>query len=171
MVFVDESGFSLIPYVAKIWAPVGRTPVFVHQGRWPKFLAISGVTPRGRLFFRVYKDSINGVRAVAFLRHLLRHIRRRPILVFWDNGQAHRSKLVQAFLHAHPRLKAHRFPRYSPELNPDEWVGSYLKKHELASAAPHDLPELRSGLRRAVMRMRVRPALTRSFYRATPLAD
>jgi transposase len=171
VVFVDESGFSLILYVAKTWAPVGQTPVLVHQGRWPKFSAISGVTPRGKLFFRAHKNAINGARAVAFLRHLLRHIRRRPILIFWDNGQPHRSKLVKAFLLEHPRLEVHRFPGYSPELNPDEWVWSHLKKHELASTAPRDLPELRRGLRRAVMRMRVRPALIRSFYRATPLAD
>ena len=55
MVFVDESGFSLIPHVAKTWAPVGETPVLVHQGRWPKFSAISGVTPSGRLYFRVHE--------------------------------------------------------------------------------------------------------------------
>jgi putative transposase len=171
VVFVDESGFSLIPYVAKTWAPVGKTPVFIHQGRWPKFSAISGVTPRGKLFFRSYAGSIDEVRVIAFLRHLLRHIRRRPILIFWDNGQPHRSKLVKAFVQQHPRLETHRFPGYSPELNPDEWVWSYLKKHELASSAPRTLPELRIGLRKAVMRMRVRPALIRSFYRATPLSD
>ncbi len=119
----------------------------------------------------MYSGSIDETRAVAFLRHLLRYIRRRPILVFWDNGQPHRSKLVKAFVRMHPRLETHRFPGYSPELNPDEWVWSYLKKHELASASPRNLPELRTGLRKAVMRMRVRPALIRSFYRATPLAD
>jgi DDE superfamily endonuclease len=50
VVFVDESGFSLIPYVAKTWAPVGQTPVLIHPRRWPKFSAISGVTPRGKLY-------------------------------------------------------------------------------------------------------------------------
>jgi hypothetical protein len=54
VVFVDESGFSLIPYVAKTWAPVGETPVFVHPRRWPKFSAISGLTPSGRLYSRVH---------------------------------------------------------------------------------------------------------------------
>ncbi len=84
--------------------------MFVHQGRWPKCSAAGGVTPRGRLFLRKYKDSINEVRTAAILRHLLRHIRRGPILVFCDSGQPHRSKLVQTFLHDHLRLDAHRFP-------------------------------------------------------------
>ena len=112
--FVDESGFSLIPYVAKTWAPIGQTPVLVHQGRWPKFSAISGVTPRGRLYFRVRAGTIRGPQVVAFLRHLLRHIRRRPIMVFWDSGPHHRSKLVQAFLATQPRLEVHRIPATRP---------------------------------------------------------
>lgn len=171
MVFVDESGFSLIPYTAKTWAPVGRTPVLVHQGRWPKFSAISGVTPAGRLYFRVREATIRGPQVVAFLHHLLRHIRRRPIMVLWDSGPHHRAKVVQKFLEEHPRLEVHRFPGYSPELNPDEWVWSHLKNHELASYAPHNVRELRRGVRLGVMRMRDRPRLVRSFVRAAHLYD
>jgi|SRR5579875_473236 len=169
--FVDESGFSLIPYVAKTWAPVGRTPVRIHQGRWPKFSAIRGVTPRGRHYFRVHERSICGPQVIAFLRHLLRHIRRRPILVFGDRGPHHRSKLVRGFLAPQPRLEVHRFPGDSPELNPDEWVWRHLKRHELASYAPHDVRELRRGVRLLGMRMRVRPKLIRSFVEASHLYD
>lgn len=124
--FVDESGFSLIPYVAKTRAPVGQTPVLVNQGRWPKSSAISGVTPTGRLYFRVHESSIRGPKVVAFLRHLLRHIRLRPILAIWDCGPHHRAKVVREFLATQPRLEVHRFPGYPPELNPDEWVWSRL---------------------------------------------
>jgi len=159
MVFVDESALSLIPYSAKTWAPVGQTPVLIHQGRWPKFSAIGGITPRGRLYLKVRKGSIRGPQVIAFLKHLQCHIRRRPIMIFWDNGQPHRSKLVRAFLKVNPRLEAHRPPAYSPELNPEEWVWAHLKRHELASYASHDLKELRRGIRLAVVRMRDRPKL------------
>jgi transposase len=76
---------------------------------------------------------------------------------------------VNEFLETHPRLEVHRFPGYSPELNPDEWVWSHLENHELASYAPHDVRELRRGVRLGVMRMRDRPALIRSFVEATHL--
>ncbi len=171
MVFVDESGFSLIPYVAKTWAPVGQTPVLIHQGRWPKFSAISGVTPRGKLYIQVHKDTIATDQVVEFLQHLLRHIRRLPILLFWDGGRPHHSDVTRAFLRAHHRIEAHRFPGYSPELNPDEWVWRHQKNHELASYAPHDVKELSRELRRAVVRIRVRPRLIRSFVAATHLYD
>lgn len=127
------------------------------------------MTPAGRLYFRVHEDSVRGPQVVAFLRHLLRHIRRRLILVFWDSGSHHRARVVEAFLEEHPRLEVHRFPGYSPELNPDEWVWSHLKNHELASYAPHNVDELRRGIRLGVMRMRDRPRLFRSFVRAVHL--
>jgi hypothetical protein len=125
-----------------MWAPVGQTPVLVHQGRWPKFSAISGVTPRGKLSIQLRKRPIAIGQVIAFLRPLLRHIRRRPIMIFWDGRRPHKSDATRAFMRAHPRLEAHRFPGYSPELNPDEWVWWHLKIHELASQAPHDVEEL-----------------------------
>jgi transposase len=168
VVFVDESGFALIPYGAKTWAPIGQTPVLIHQGRWPKFSAISGVTPRGKLYIQVHQDTVATEQVLEFLQHLLRHIRRRPIMVLWDGGRPHHSDKTRAFLR---RIEAHRFPGYSPELNPDEWVWRHLKNHELASSAPHDVKELSWELRRAVVRMRVRPKLIRSFVAATHLYD
>jgi transposase len=79
--------------------------------------------------------------------------------------------VTRAFLRVHPRIEAHRFPGNRPELNPDEWVCRYLKNHELASYAPHDVKELSRELRRAVVRMRVRPRLIRSFVAVTHLYD
>ena len=74
-------------------------------------------------------------------------------------------------MRAHPRLEVHRFPGYSPELNPDEWVWAHLKKHELANYAPQDVQELSRELRRAIVRMRVRPKLICSFVTASHLYD
>ena len=161
----------MIPFVGKIWAPVGQTPVLVHQGRWPKFSAISGVTPRGKLYIHVRKSTIATEQAIQFLRHLLRPIRRRPIMIFWDGGRPHKSDATRAFLKAHPRVEVHRFPGYSPELNPDEWVWRHRKIHELASYTPHDVKELARELRNAGKRMRVRPKLIRSFVAASHLYE
>lgn len=143
--------------------------MLVHQGRWPKVSAIGAITARGRLYLKVRKGTIRGPQVIAFLKHLLRHIRRRPIMLFWDNGSHHKSKLVRAFLTKNPRIEAHHFPGYSPELNPEEWVWSHLKKHELASFAPHDLKELKRGVRLATMRMRDRPALVRKLASSSRL--
>ena len=52
-----------------------------------------------------------------------------------------------------------------------KWVWSHLKQHELAGYAPHDVRELRRGVRLSVLRMRVRPNLIRSFVAASHLYD
>ena len=171
MIFVDKSTLSLMLYNAKTWAPVGKTPVRVHQGRWPKVSAIGGITARGRLYLKVRKGSIRGPQVVAFLKHLQRHIHRRPIRVLWDNGQPHRSKLVRAYLEKNPRVEVHRFPGYSPERSPEEWVWAHLKKHERASFAPHDLQELKRRVRLAVVRMGDRPKLLRKLAGSSKLPN
>ena len=33
LIFVDESGFLLIPSVRKTWSPVGQTPILHHRYR------------------------------------------------------------------------------------------------------------------------------------------
>ena len=44
IVFADESGFLLIPHVAKTWAPVGQTPIHRHVYRRDKISVISGIS-------------------------------------------------------------------------------------------------------------------------------
>lgn len=130
----------------------------IHRGRCPKFSVVNAITLRGKLSIPVHEDSIQTAGVTEFLEPPLRHIRRRLILRLWNGENPHRSKLTQAFLRAHPRIEAHRFPGYSPEVNP-EWVWQHLKKHELASYAPNEVKELRQGLRRAVVRMRGQPGV------------
>ena len=90
-------------------------------------------------------------------------------MVLWDNAQPHRSKLVREFIEKNPRLEVHRLPGYRPELNPEEWVWTHLKKHELARFAPHDLRELKYGFRLAVVGMRDRPQLLWKLVRSSGL--
>jgi hypothetical protein len=65
-VFADESGFLLIPHVAKTWSPQGCTPVHYHrQGRRDKFSVISGISvspqrQRLGLYYHLYFDNIGG---------------------------------------------------------------------------------------------------------------
>jgi transposase len=155
-VFLDESGFLLIPNVRKTWAPVGCTPVVRHSYRRDKLSAISAVTvsparTRVGLYMHLHPDNITGTEVVLFLRALLRHLR-GPIELLWDGGSIHRRHDVVAFLTRHPRLKVHRFPAYAPELNPDEFVWTKLK-HDLANGGPDDLEELDIELRRAFTRL------------------
>lgn len=141
-----------------------------HCYRWPKFSAISGVGTNGKLYILVRPGTIATQQVLVFLRHLLRHVRGR-IIVVWDNINPHKAVSVKQFVHDHcRRLSIEYLPAYSPELNPDEWVWRYLKHVELANFAPRNLGELKVALRGAIQRIRMRPALMRSFLEASDLS-
>jgi transposase len=55
-------------------------------------------------------------------------------------------------------------PAYAPDLNPSEGVWQHLKNVELRNISCKDLNELRYELRLAILRLRSRPHLVRSFF-------
>ena len=47
--FVDESGFYLLPKVSRTYAPVGKTPIIHEYVTRDHLSAIDGITPEGKL--------------------------------------------------------------------------------------------------------------------------
>jgi transposase len=144
-VFIDESGFLLIPSVRKTWSPVGQTPIVHHRYRHDRISAISGiaVSPKRQhctLYCQLYEDNIQGEEVVVFLRHLLRQISGH-LIVLLDNGKPHRGDAVEELLARTSRLHLEHFPPYAPELNPDEGVWNHLKQ-TLANGRPETQAEL-----------------------------
>ncbi len=157
LVFLDESGFLLIPSVRKTWAPRGQTPLLRFWQRHDRISVISGVSvsPRRRcfgLYYQLHRTNIRHPAVCAFLRHLLRHLR-GPVIVLWDNGRIHRGPVIRDFCRAIPRLHVEFFPTYAPELNPDEGVW-HRAKATLANGRPDDLAALAAHLRASFTRLR-----------------
>ena len=170
LVFADESGFSLIPTRLCTWAPIGRTPVVRHSFLRSKLSAIGGVASNGRVFLLLRRGSIATHQVVVFLRHLLRHVAGKVVVLF-DNLQSHKSARVKRFVAEHrERLSIEYFPPYAPELNPAEWLWRHLKRVELANTAPKDVQALRRNMERAMVRLRRRSRLRRSFLTASALS-
>jgi transposase len=165
LVFIDESGFLLLPTVRKTWAPRGQTPILRHKTRRDKISAISGisVSPRRQrlnLYFELFPTNIGHVEACLFLGQLLRHLRGRVIAV-WDNASIHKGEPIRQMCRRHPRLHLERFPSYAPELNPDEGVWK-LAKEELANGRPDSIEDLAVPLLSALERIAGSQALLRS---------
>lgn len=165
VLFVDESGFYLLPAVVRSFAPRGATPVLRHRLTRDHRSVISAVSSEGALYFNVHDKPIDSAVAIRFLRHLLRHVD-GPIVVLWDGAPIHRSRAVKAFLATLPRgrLRLERLPAYAPELNPDEGIWRYLKLAELANVCANDLAELRVELCKAIKRTRAKPRIARGCF-------
>jgi len=155
ILFVDEAGFYLLPFVARTYAPRGQTPVLRAPLSRDHLSAISAVTADGRLYTHLQKEAFRGPAIVAFLRQLLRQVRGK-LLVIWDGAPIHQCQPVKDFLAAGAakRLHLERLPGYAPELNPDEGVWNHLKRVELKNRCCHDLDELRWELGLAIRRLR-----------------
>jgi len=171
LVFVDESGFLLIPTVRKTWAPRGRTPVVRHRYRHDKISVISGlaVSPTGRrlsLYFRCHTKNLTAEDVAEFLRHLLRHLR-GPVIVIWDNAQIHKGPAVRA-LCTNPCLHLEPLPPYAPELNPDEGVWGYAKR-ALSNGRPDSAWELLEELLTVLHGLARSPRHLRGFIQQSNL--
>lgn len=135
---------------------------------WKTLSAIAGVT-WWNFYFRVFPGAIRAPQVVEFLTHLLRHLK-GPVLVIWDGLPVHRSGTVKDFVaEQRGRLQLERLPAYAPELNPVEYLWGYWKQHELPNLCPKNFGELSQHARKALRRMRRRPALVTAFWKQAKL--
>jgi transposase len=142
--------------------------VLQYHFNWKLLSAMAGIT-WWRFYFRLFPGPIRGPQVIEFLTHLLAHLPGR-LLVIWDGLPAHRSRLVQHWVASQQaRLELERLPAYAPELNPVEYLWGYWKQHELPNFCPKNFAELSDHARRALRRMRARPALVRSFWQQAQL--
>ena len=157
ILWVDESGFALLPAVVRTYAPCGQTPILRARLSHDHLSAISGITASGKLYLKVQERAYTSEGVVCFLRHLLRHVGGK-LLVIWDGSPIHRGQPVQEFLTRGEGqdLEVEQLPGYAPELNPDEGIWRYLKRVELKNVCCSQLSELRYELRKAVARLRHR---------------
>lgn len=166
IVWVDQSGFSLLPSVVRTYAPRGQTPILRVPLRREHLSSISGITMDGKLFIQVQERAYRSPDVVRFLKHLLRHLPGK-VLVIWDGSPIHRGQPIKAFLAdgGAKRLHLEQLPGYAPDLNPDEGVWRHLKWVELRNVCCSDLRHLRRELRLAIARLRHKRHLIQSCIR------
>jgi len=90
---------------------------------------------------------------------------RREIHVIVDNLSAHKTKGVQAFLDAHPRVHLHFTPTYSSWLNQVELWFAKIERDLLARGVFTSLPDLARKIRRYITQYNKDPKPIRWTYR------
>jgi transposase len=165
LVFVDESGFYLLPGKVRTYAPEAHTPI-IHEWQTRDHLSVmGGVTLTGKLYVLVRQQSLNGLHTIEFLKHLIRHVGDR-LLVIWDGSPIHRRTAVEDFLATKRArgVRVERLPPYAPDLNPVEGSWQHLKHVEMRNLVSLDLEALHLELHLAIGRLRQKPRVIRSFF-------
>jgi transposase len=167
MVFVDESGFYLLPGLARTYAPCGQTPILCSVYTRAHVSVMSGLTMDGRLYTLVRDDALDSLDSVIFLKHLRPHVSEK-LLVIWDGSPMHKGH-VRTCLAAGGARQMHleQLPPSAPDLNPGEGVWQHLKHVDMRHLCGVHLPHLRSELQLAIKRLRRKPhVLTACFAQA-----
>ena len=165
LIFIDESGFYLLPEVVKTYAPKASRPVLKEWQTRDHLSVMGAVTPEGNVYSMVRQASLNGLDTIGFVIHLLRVAGNRLLLV-WDNSPIHRRREVKEFLASGAARNVHieLLPPYAPELNPVEWLWGHSKGVELRNVVCLDLEELHMEVHLAWGRIRQKPRLIESFF-------
>ena len=152
--FFDESGFSDRPYVVRTWGLKGQTPVIASRGGWKRLTAAGMIilhaqSRRPGSIAWLMKRAMRKERILSLLIDLKKRWRRRRLILLWDGLPAHKAGIVSKFIHKNESwLTVIRFPAYAPELNPQEYVWSALKRGSLGNECFSSL----AGLRKKVYR-------------------
>jgi transposase len=164
-VFVDESGFYLLPGLVRTYAPEARTPVLREKVTRDHLSVMGAMTPEGKVYTLVRQESLNGLHTIEFLMHL-RRVASLRLLVIWDGSPIHRRQEVPEFVAGtQGRIEVELLPAYAPDLNPwDEGGWHHLKHVEMRNLVCRDLEELHEQFHLAVGRLRHKPHLVQSFF-------
>src|SRR3989338_3783631 len=139
--FFDESGFADRPHVVRTWSLRGQTPIVRSRGGWKR------ITAAGMIVFRTANK-----RAPALAWLSKRGMRKAKVLtILCDGLPAHRAKVVRRFIEENRHwLTVHRFPAYAPELNPQEFLWSAVKRKDMGNFCPKTVPSLRAKVYRSL---------------------
>lgn len=168
--FLDEAGVRSDQILGRTWGLRGETPEVATSGRRQSVNAISAVNARGEFWYEIYTDRLNATRFLELLRNFMRR-RRSPVFLVLDAHPAHTAKAVAEYVQGlSGRLEVHFLPGYAPELNPDEFVWNHLKRQGVSKKPLRQDESLRARVQSDLAKIKSRPVLVRSFFRAPSVA-
>jgi transposase len=143
----DETGIAADQHLGYGYAREGERATVEVPDRHVRVNMVSTINTSGKLHFMTYKSTLTAAVFVVFLERLLRHTTGKLFLVV-DRLKAHESAAVSAWLERHrDRIELFALPRYSPELNPVEYLNNEVKGSVNREHLPDSGAELRSRLR------------------------
>lgn len=168
--FLDEAGIRSDSTLGRTWGAKGHTPEVQTSGQRQGVNAISAVNALGAFWYEVYTGRLNAQRFIEFLRRFLRY-RRRSVFLVVDKHPAHRAHAVARFVQEQlGRLELHFLPGYAPDLNPDEFVWSHLRKVGTSKTPLRRNESLRRRVEHDLAAIQAQPHLVRSFFCAPSVA-
>jgi transposase len=162
--FLDEAGFQSDPPLSRTYGLKGHTPEVPTSGQRQSLNVISAVTARGEFWAVTYNSKLNAETFVLFLKDFMRSQKGKVFLVV-DGHPAHKAKVVKAYVQSlQGRLELYFLPPYAPDLNPDEFVWSYMKSNGVSKKPLKQNESLEQRVTEDLLKLHKNPVLVRSFF-------
>jgi transposase len=124
----DETGIRSYDQIGRTYGIKGQTPIVKRHSKKHKINMISSVTNKGLLRFMIYEGKCGSDVFLSFTKRLVKSSNKKIFLIL-DNYRIHKSKIVSDWAKENKqKIKLIYLPKYSPELNPDEYLNNDLKQ-------------------------------------------
>jgi transposase len=168
--FLDEAGFQSDPPLGRTYGLKGKTPVLTTSGQRQSVNVISAVNARGEFWASTYTGKLDAESFVAFLGDFMNCEPGKVFLVV-DGHPAHKANRVKEFIEKMKgRLELHFLPPYAPDLNPDEFVWSYMKSNGVSKKPLRKNESMRERVEEDILKIKGNKDLVRSFFLAESVA-
>ncbi len=125
---------------------------------------ISAISNEGAVRFMTYTSTMTAALFLVFLSRLVSRASRKIFLIV-DRLKAHDAAAVEEWVAKHgDQIELFYLPRYSPELNPDEYLNNDLKGGVNAAGLPDNKGDLRSRIQAFMQRLVHLPEHVRNFF-------
>lgn len=162
----DETGVAADHHPGTGYSPKGQPATMEVPGPHIRMNQISTITNEGSVRFMTYKGALNDALFVVFLGRLLRTTTKK-ILLITDHLKAHEDDRVSEWVEAHhDRIEIFYLPKYSPEMNPVEYLNNDMKKTVNAEGLPDNKDTLRSRMQRFMRKVYHLPEHIMSYFLA-----
>ncbi len=162
--FLDEAGFQSDPPLGRTYGLKGKTPVVQTSGQRQSLNVISAVNARGEFWAATYTGKLDAESFVAFLQNFMQGLSGKVFLVV-DGHPAHKAGAVKEYVkQTQGQLELYFLPPYAPDLNPDEFVWSYMKNNGVSKKPLKQNESLQKRIEQDLNAISDNKALVRSFF-------
>jgi transposase len=160
----DESAVRSDYHSGTTWAKKGETPVIKTTGARFSVTMISAICGNGHMRFMITEKNCTTPVFIQFLQRLI-FKQNFPVFLIVDGHPVHKSKKVKKFVESTKgKLKLFFLPGYSPELNPDETVWSYVKHHIIGKKTITGPEQFKAIVKDALIMLLRKPKIIAAFF-------
>lgn len=165
ILWCDEAGVAADEHPGVGYARRGQAASMEVPPPHIRVNVVAAIGNAGQLRFMTYKGTLDAALFCVFLGRLLRTTTRK-VFLFVDRLRAHEAAEVTEWLKRHKgRIEVILLPRYSPELNAEEYLNNDLKSNIHNFGMPDNKEELRRRIFRFLRWLYHWPARVARYFR------